>query len=91
MIVPRSLKLKRDLRSLRWNLLLSFTPIQPVIIGESSKVLRISDALQEEGILIPAIRPPTVPQGTARLRISLSASHSEEDIKQLVNVLSKLE
>lgn len=84
-------RLKRDLKSFRWKLLLSFTPIQPVIIGESSKVLQISNALWEQGILIPAIRPPTVPQGTARLRISLSASHSEEDIKQLVNVLRKLE
>ena len=85
------LKLKRDLKSFRWKLLLSFTPIQSMIIGESSKVLRISNALQEQGILIPAIRPPTVPQGTARLRISLSALHNEEDIKQLVNVLCKLE
>ncbi len=84
-------KLKRGLKPLRWKLLLSFTPIQPVIIGESSKVLRISNVLQEQGILIPAIRPPTVPQGTARLRISLSALHNEEDIKQLVNVLCKLD
>ncbi len=90
-LIQLIMKLKRDLKSFRWKLLLSYTPIQPVIIGESSKALRISNTLQEQGILIPAIRPPTVPQGTARLRISLSASHNEEDIKKLVNVLCKLQ
>jgi len=84
-------RLKRELQSLRWRLLLSVTPIQPVIIGESSEVLQISNALRERGFLIPAIRPPTVPQGSARLRISLSASHSIEDVKQLAMVLRELE
>lgn len=84
-------RLKRELQSLRWKLLLSVTPIQPVIIGESSEVLQISNALRERGFLIPAIRPPTVPQGSARLRISLSASHSIEDVKQLAMVLRELE
>jgi len=84
-------RLKRELQSLRWKLLLSVTPIQPVIIGKSSEVLQISNALRERGFLIPAIRPPTVPQGSARLRISLSASHSIEDVKQLAMVLRELE
>jgi len=84
-------RLKRELQSLRWKMLLSVTPIQPVIIGESSEVLQISNALRERGFLIPAIRPPTVPQGSARLRISLSASHSIEDVKQLAMVLRELE
>ncbi len=84
-------RLKRELQSLRWKLLLSVTPIQPVIIGESSEVLQISNALRERGFLIPAIRPPTVPQGSARLRISLSALHSIEDVKQLATVLRELE
>jgi 8-amino-7-oxononanoate synthase len=84
-------RLKRELQSLRWKMLLSVTPIQPVIIGESSEVLQISNALRERGFLIPAIRPPTVPQGSARLRISLSALHSIEDVKQLAMVLRELE
>ena len=84
-------RLKRELQSLRWKMLLSVTPIQPVIIGESSEVLQISNALRERGFLIPAISPPTVPQGSARLRISLSASHSIEDVKQLAMVLRELE
>jgi 8-amino-7-oxononanoate synthase len=46
--------------------------------------------LRERGILIPAIRPPTVPQGEARLRISLSAAHSAEDIEQLLSALREL-
>ena len=83
--------LKKELQSLRWNLLLSVTPIQPVIIGEGSEVVQISNALREQGFLIPAIRPPTVPQGSARLRISLSALHNIEDVKQLAMVLRELE
>ena len=83
--------LKKELQSLRWKLLFSVTPIQPVIIGGGSEVVQISNALREQGFLIPAIRPPTVPQGSARLRISLSASHSIEDVKQLAMVLRELE
>lgn len=83
--------LKKELQSLRWKLLLSVTPIQPVIIGEGSEVVQISNALREQGFLIPAIRPPTVPQGSARLRISLSALHNIEDVKQLAMVLRELE
>jgi 8-amino-7-oxononanoate synthase len=83
--------LKKELQSLRWKLLLSVTPIQPVIIGEGSEVVQISNALREKGFLIPAIRPPTVPQGSARLRISLSALHNIEDVKQLAMVLRELE
>ncbi len=83
--------LKKELQSSRWKLLLSVTPIQPVIIGEGSEVVQISNALREHGFLIPAIRPPTVPQGSARLRISLSALHNIEDVKQLAMVLRELE
>jgi len=83
--------LKKELQPLRWKLLLSVTPIQPVIIGGGSEVVQISNALREQGLLIPAIRPPTIPQGSARLRISLSASHSIEDVKQLAMVLRELE
>lgn len=83
--------LKKELQLLRWNLLPSDTPIQPVIIGENSEVMQIRNALQERGILIPAIRPPTVPKNSARLRISLSASHSTKDIERLAVALRELE
>ena len=90
-LVQLTERLKRELQSLRWKLLLSVTPIQPLIIGGNSEALQISNALRERGFLIPAIRPPTVPKGSARLRISLSASHSIEDVEQLAMVLRELE
>jgi 8-amino-7-oxononanoate synthase len=83
--------LKKELQLLRWNLLPSDTPIQPVIIGGNSEVMQIRNALQERGILIPAIRPPTVPKNSARLRISLSAAHSTKDIERLAAALRELE
>ena len=83
--------LKKELQLLRWVLLPSDTPIQPVIIGENSEAMKIRDALHERGILIPAIRPPTVPKNSARLRISLSATHSIKDIERLAAALRELE
>ena len=68
---------------LPWTLLPSSTPIQPLIVGDVSTASAVSDALLARGILVPAIRPPTVPAGTARLRVSLSAAHSPEDVDAL--------
>lgn len=65
----------------------STTPIQPLLVGEAHEALRLSEALLERGILIGAIRPPTVPEGTARLRITLSAAHTEEQVDQLLSAL----
>jgi 8-amino-7-oxononanoate synthase len=62
-----------------------------LIIGESRAAVKVSAALAETGILVPAIRPPSVPQGTARLRISLSAAHSTDDVERLVAALHELE
>jgi 8-amino-7-oxononanoate synthase len=70
-----------------WQWARSQTPIQPLIIGGNREAVAVSDALAREGILVPAIRPPTVPAGTARLRISLSAAHTEEDVDRLVDAL----
>jgi len=67
----------------------SQTPVQPVVIGESGKVNVLAQGLEEEGILVGAIRPPTVPEGTARLRITFSAAHSQEDIDKLLDALQK--
>jgi 8-amino-7-oxononanoate synthase len=66
----------------------SETPIQPILIGDASEALRISSALSDRGIWISAIRPPTVSAGTARLRITLSAAHSEQQVDYLLENLS---
>lgn len=65
------------------------TPIQPLLIGDSARALQLSAGLRQRGILITAIRPPTVPQGTARLRVTLSAAHSEEDVGRLLEALQQ--
>jgi 8-amino-7-oxononanoate synthase len=83
--------LKENLRLKKWKLLESDTAIQPLIIGGNEESLAVSEYLQTHGILVPAIRPPTVPAGTARLRISLSAAHSLEDVKQLVAAIHQAE
>lgn len=67
----------------------SITPIQPLLIGSSERALQISHALRDHGILIPAIRPPTVPLNSARLRITFSAAHSEADVCRLLETLEK--
>ena len=84
-------RLKAGLRSCRWKLLASDTPIQPLVVGTSIDALALSRDLEARGILVPAIRPPTVPQGTARLRISLSADHTPEDVDRLVDALSEID
>jgi len=63
------------------------TPIQPIMVGESDKAMAISAALEQQGIFISAIRPPTVPAGSARLRVTLSASHTEQQVDQLLAAL----
>ncbi len=65
----------------------SDTPIQPLLIGENADAVRLSLALLQRGLLVPAIRTPTVPAHTARLRITLSAAHSADDVAQLVEAL----
>jgi len=83
--------LKANLKLKKWQLLPSDTAIQPLIIGGNLEALAVSEYLQTCGILVPAIRPPTVPVGTARLRISLSAAHSLDDVKQLVAAIHQAE
>jgi 8-amino-7-oxononanoate synthase len=65
----------------------SQTPIQPLLVGEARQALQLSQALRERGILISAIRPPTVAEGSARLRITLSAAHEEVQVEQLLAAL----
>ncbi|MGU5727994.1 8-amino-7-oxononanoate synthase [Aeromonas jandaei] len=70
-----------------WQLGASDTPIQPLLVGESSVALQLAGRLRERGVWVSAIRPPTVPVGTARLRITLSAAHREQDVDRLLDAL----
>lgn len=83
-------QLQEGLAGLPWQLLPSQTAIQPLIVGDNEAALALSRALWERGLWVAAIRPPTVPAGTARLRISLSAAHSQADVANLVDVLKAL-
>lgn len=65
------------------------TPIQPILVGSSERALHLSAALRERGILVGAIRPPTVPAGSARLRVTFSAAHSEAQVERLLDVLAE--
>ncbi|MDA8382542.1 MAG: 8-amino-7-oxononanoate synthase [Betaproteobacteria bacterium] len=83
-------RLRQGLASGRWRLSPSTTPIQPLLVGGNQEALDLSEALRAQGLLVPAIRPPTVPRDSARLRISLSAAHTLKDIERLVDVLCAL-
>ncbi len=71
-----------------WQLVESQTAIQPIIVGDAARTLALSQRLADQGILAVAIRPPTVPQGTSRLRVTLSASHTAEHVGRLVEVMA---
>lgn len=74
---------------LGWRLAPSTTPVQPLIVGESAAALELSARLEAAGLWVPAIRPPTVPAGSARLRIALSAAHTEADVQRLLQALAQ--
>jgi len=73
--------------ALGYRLMESWTPIQPLIVGPSDRAMALSGALARRDILVPAIRPPTVPQGEARLRLTFSASHTDEHMERLLEAL----
>lgn len=83
--------LRGRLKPGRWRLLPSETAIQPLVIGPSEEAMAVSGKLARAGLLVPAIRPPTVPPGTARLRISLSAAHTVHDVERLAECLCEIE
>ena len=83
-------QLRAGLSDLPWPLMPSETAIQPLLIGDNRQALALSEALRARGIWVAAIRPPTVPQGTARLRITLSAAHSAADVERLIGALHEL-
>ena len=67
----------------------SRTPIQPLIVGDNARTLALDAALQARGLRVPAIRPPTVPAGSARLRLTFSASHTQADLERLLAALAE--
>ncbi|MES2934303.1 MAG: 8-amino-7-oxononanoate synthase [Pseudomonadota bacterium] len=83
-------RLQQGLHGLRWQLLPSQTAIQALIVGDNHLAIELMESLRGLGIWVPAIRPPTVPDGTARFRISLSAEHSDADIDRLIGALFSL-
>jgi 8-amino-7-oxononanoate synthase len=89
-LFERVMQFRDGARSLGLHLTSSQTPIQPLIVGTSEAALAASQALRAQGILVPAIRPPTVPEGTARLRITFSAAHSAAQVERLLAALARL-
>lgn len=81
---------RKGAQALGLDLMLSFTAIQPVIIGDENLAIKVGQALEAKGLLVGVIRPPTVPNGSARLRITLSANHSEQQVKQLLDALEEI-
>jgi 8-amino-7-oxononanoate synthase len=75
----------------RWEKMSSGTPIQPVILGSNASALLAAKLLNKASYWIPAIRPPTVPQNSARLRITFSANHSVDDVRELIHTLKEIE
>ena len=82
---------RQDLRLERWQHPAPCTAIQPIIIGANDEALRVGAGLYGQGLWVPAIRPPTVAPGTARLRVTLCAAHTHEDVAQLIAALNLLE
>ena len=77
--------------TLGFSVMPSVSPIQPLVVGDPARALALSRALEERGFLIAAIRPPTVPEGTSRLRITLTAAHEASDIDQLLDALAAVD
>jgi 8-amino-7-oxononanoate synthase len=83
-------RFRERMRRLPWKLLPSNTPIQPLVVGANADAVALSAELWRRGFWAPAIRPPTVPAGTARLRIALSAAHAEADVDAFADALTEL-
>src|SRR5471032_282246 len=84
-------QLDDGLRLERWQRLPSTTAIQPILIGDNAETMRAGATLYEQGLWVGTIRPPTVPAGTSRLRVTLSAGHSNQEVAQLIAALNALE
>ncbi len=89
-LAARIAQFRTGARDLPWRLLPSETPIQPLVVGASAAAVALAEGLWRRGLWVPAIRPPTVPRGSARLRVSLSAAHSGADVDALLVALHEL-
>ncbi|WP_097460068.1 8-amino-7-oxononanoate synthase [Mangrovitalea sediminis] len=81
---------REEVQAIGFQLMPSETPIQPLLVGDSGRALALSQALEAQGLLVTAIRPPTVPTGTARLRVTLSAAHTDAHLEQLLAALKRV-
>jgi 8-amino-7-oxononanoate synthase len=81
---------RREATNIGLQLMPSSTPIQPIMLGDAKTALQWSEALLQQNILVAAIRPPTVPQGSARLRVTFSATHTEAQVERLLDALAQL-
>jgi 8-amino-7-oxononanoate synthase len=79
--------LRQELRKNGWNVAEGVGPIVPLILGDVELALKIGQKLEDQGFAVGVIRPPTVPKGTARLRISVNAGQTQEEIDRLVAAL----
>lgn len=75
---------------LGYQLMASETPIQPILVGDAQEAMRLSEGLEARGLFVSAIRPPTVPAGSSRLRVTLSAAHTEGQVDRLLGALDEL-
>jgi 8-amino-7-oxononanoate synthase len=84
-------RLRRELQGLGFDTLESVSPIIPIVVGEAEQAVDLSRRLLERGIFVSAIRPPTVPQGSARLRVTVTAAHTEDDLTRCIEAFAGLQ
>ena len=82
--------LRKQLQQSGFDVPSGFTPIIPVLLGDAERALRWSKQLLAEGIFISAIRPPTVPVGSARLRVTVTAAHTDSDLERCVEAFKRI-
>lgn len=90
-LAQRVAQWRQGLSLSRWQPLDSHTAIQPVVIGDNEETMALGHALRERGFWVGSVRPPTVPKGTARLRVTLSAAHTEAQLDQLMSTMTEIE
>jgi 7-keto-8-aminopelargonate synthetase-like enzyme len=82
-------RLRTELTRLGFDTLQSSTPIIPVVVGDSARAVELSKKLLALGVFVSAIRPPTVPVGTARLRVTMTAAHTDDDVDRCLEAMKK--
>ena len=82
--------MRERLKAWGYHILSSHTPILPVMIGDAALSTEFSELLLKEGVLAVAVRPPTVPEGTSRIRVTVMATHTREDLEFSVGVFEKV-